>query len=713
MEVKVEGVNHTASMKQGSFSLDKELNRDVFECTFFQENDAIIFAEGAEATVESLLGYNATIARSDDYARKGLYSVKVTSGGEATVGCRSTLADSVTISAGNTYRVKAWFRPTTQERSCYVVLAWYTSADAFISADNGTTVVEKDGHWVSATVQAVAPTNAAKLIVYARVLTPGSPTGELHYVDDLTLYEVGESWQPARGDDVQVVVGGAFQFGGTITSITHTSTIRNPPIVGDTQARSRQLKITALGYSEKYDYVLVTADRASESLATRIAWLHSTYIAPRFSGTQAVTTGSPTLPAASYKQQTTTNILNELSQQSGWIWYATYANVLAFVPVGDATAPLDLSDSNSTIQDWEVEETDLRRVERLEIRVGSPEGVSDGTKISRVGEKHIADGTRIRYSLKCWPVVTDPTTVEVHRAGGTTDEDVDGVTWLLLDDGSLVQNTAVSTKLLSGEFFLVSYESSYPVSVRADTGAEPLREENIGDAPEGATIDQAFSIVSGELTKRADTPKELTVKSRVSASWFPGQSVTVSITDRGVDGAYLLTGNRIREDLDGQHSSVLKLVEGGTYRGRWADQVRSLFGGSGAGTSVYSAGGGAGSVGTGSVYLGQSELGISGSGWLWPSGAIQARLNGDTYPNGAYVSVLAKLRVAGSTAQFRLYDDDSDVSVGTSPLFNSTALVENLFLVTLTPGTTHLYRLEINVADGSTPVIYSSYLFPA
>ncbi len=120
-------------------------------------------------------------ARSTAQARDGVASLLLTRTDAATGPAGAVLANRKAATPGQHYVESAWFRPSTTGRWVRLIMQFWTSGGAFISARFGPWVAEVAGTWVSASVSGWAPANAATVDVVLDVA--GVPQNEAHHVD--------------------------------------------------------------------------------------------------------------------------------------------------------------------------------------------------------------------------------------------------------------------------------------------------------------------------------------------------------------------------------------------------------------------------------------------------------------------------------------------------------------------------------------------------
>lgn len=166
------------------------------------------FEDPAASGVADWLGNNCRLFGDDRYADDGTRSMVLnsTTAGQlqATliVGKRAPVVPTATYSAFASFRSHGG-----QLRNVHVDLAWYTSANAYISQVTSAIAAETSGAWTRRSVSGVAPATAAFAIPVPYIET--SVVGEEHAVDRLGVFDGSPTdWTPGQANLVSETGGG-------------------------------------------------------------------------------------------------------------------------------------------------------------------------------------------------------------------------------------------------------------------------------------------------------------------------------------------------------------------------------------------------------------------------------------------------------------------------------------------------------------------------
>jgi hypothetical protein len=190
----------------------------------------------------------------------------------------------------------------------------------------------------------------------------------------------------------------------------------------------------------------------------------------------------------------------------------------------------------------------------------------------------------------------------------------------------------------------------------------------------------------------------------------PGQSQTIQIASRNIDGVFLITdvitnhmmGDYILRSITAVESLILQSVE------RWRDKYKQWSGstsGSGSTISVNIGGGGGGSPVANVIY----SFGGSDTEWVqdptptWKS-ANSRQITIDTAVRGFVIgTVHVRLRSAAGSVTARLWNVTDGVAVGTGVAITSTSFVTTTFGISLTAGS-KTYEIQLLPSVANTDV---------
>lgn len=137
-------------------------------------------------SVGDYIGNHCSLANSTAQAEDGTHSLMLTNTTAGDMYARFLHTTvPITITPGQTYTLRAGFRPNATARSVGVYIQWYNAAGTMISQAPTTTVTDTVGTWTDSITTAVAPAGAVTvdllLYVFAAALN------EIHYVDRVSF----------------------------------------------------------------------------------------------------------------------------------------------------------------------------------------------------------------------------------------------------------------------------------------------------------------------------------------------------------------------------------------------------------------------------------------------------------------------------------------------------------------------------------------------
>lgn len=125
------------------------------------------------------------LARDTTAFRSGVASFKMSATGSDSA-IRTALASKIPLAAGTSYTASAWVRDAATLRGTRVDIWWYDSANALISAANGTAVTPAAlSTWTQFAATATAPANTTQGILV--ITNQASATSEVFNIDDVSL----------------------------------------------------------------------------------------------------------------------------------------------------------------------------------------------------------------------------------------------------------------------------------------------------------------------------------------------------------------------------------------------------------------------------------------------------------------------------------------------------------------------------------------------
>jgi hypothetical protein len=130
----------------------------------------------------------ASPTRTTAQASSGAASLLMSSSAAGTMDAiTATGVNGEAVISGVNYSATADFRAATVARTCLVKIRWYNSSGSFLSDSAGTGSGDFTGSWLTRTVTATAPANAAFAAVIAEVQSTAAAS-EVHYVDKIAFH---------------------------------------------------------------------------------------------------------------------------------------------------------------------------------------------------------------------------------------------------------------------------------------------------------------------------------------------------------------------------------------------------------------------------------------------------------------------------------------------------------------------------------------------
>lgn len=221
----------------------------------------------------------------------------------------------------------------------------------------------------------------------------------------------------------------------------------------------------------------------------------------------------------------------------------------------------------------------------------------------------------------------------------------------------------------------------------------------------------ASAIATAELTRRVYAPKTLTF-STLTTGARAGQTISVSLSARGLSGDFLIQEVKTR-DLDGGHFlHEITAVQGGKMTTTWKDTYKTW---AGSGGSAIASVGGTVTITVGRVVYplgGSATAGVRSAG---PSvtnahGYLDVQVDG-TALAGASVTAVVQARAlsAGVTVTPQVYNVTTSAVAGTGTAVTGTSWGTVTFAVTLAAGM-NTYRLRLTPGTANVDVFGLGYL---
>lgn len=381
--------------------------------------------------------------------------------------------------------------------------------------------------------------------------------------------------RPVVDDTISIIGanGTTIVFGGLIAKTAET------PLGRDTGLRRRLECVSAESYADRR---LVTEDFAA---GLNLKQVLSVLVASYLDDYGVILNGGqqfgPDLGALSYDHRLLTDVLNELSTITGWIWTikvrAGVVPELLFEEPGSNAAPETITDADTNCVTFAYDVArDLYRNRQI-LKIGGFAQIAK-TDVST------ADGAQRVYPLD-YPIAAAPGTITVTSTDAAVKPlgayGVDVMEWTYASsDNSLYQSTDYAV-LSSGTLVSAEYTARFPLTIQSDNTSEQSTAgiyENLTECPDVFDKDVGQAIADGLIRRYAR--KYIVVRFTTDTpGWEVGQTVTVNLTNRAVNTTCLVTSLRTSLLNDETLRWEVEAVEGDEFAGSWLDLYRSWSGG--------------------------------------------------------------------------------------------------------------------------------------
>lgn len=289
--------------------------------------------------------------------------------------------------------------------------------------------------------------------------------------------------------------------------------------------------------------------------------------------------------------------------------------------------------------------------------------------------------------------------------------------------------TTGSSKIAGGDIAISRSRESYanrvvlvygngtatPAVVDSDDAGEQATYgvyERIIRSPGPFDVTTAQAVCDAYLTRLLVRPRTIVFTTR-EAGARAGQTLSVNIAARGLNGDFLITQLETR-DFAGSHLLyTVTAVEGGVMPATWLDSERSVSGGS---SGLVTVGGSViiGQIGRSSYWLGGSIFaGNQSAGPSVINAVDYVDVMLDTAAIGASTSVTAvvmcKAATAGAKVTPQVYNVTTASVAGTGSQVTGTTVTTVTFTITVTAGQ-NTYRLRMTPDTANVDVFCQGYL---
>ena len=257
----------------------------------------------------------------------------------------------------------------------------------------------------------------------------------------------------------------------------------------------------------------------------------------------------PVLPQRTYSLAKVSQVLDEFTTITGFVWNVDYAGVLTMWDPGVVSAPFDILDSNAyAIGEITVEPIATEYATTVLLLCGD-------SSQRAVADNFTGDGSTLEFPLH-YPLVSHSGTLTV---GGVTEAVGPGEAWELEEVPAPHRPTYNLVRAIGGApgvgvAIVFPYTAQFPLLIRVDDAAAVALVggyiERLIQEPGIFHYDQAVAVANGHLSQVA-TPRLEVRYSTITAGLAPGQTQTITIANRGLSGEFFLTDveTRMRDPL--------------------------------------------------------------------------------------------------------------------------------------------------------------------
>jgi hypothetical protein len=428
---------------------------------------------------------------------------------------------------------------------------------------------------ITVTINAVDRTSKTLLNQMTIDMTLGSDwTATIPVRDTIST---SSAYRPSLDHVVSIADGGTTLFHGTVTRV------EDKPITGP--HIGTLTVITARAKSQVVDQIVVNEEYAAgQTLHDVVADLRTTYLAPYSITLDAGMGTGATLEAQTFVDVTLREVLNHLSEITGWVWRITPSDVLEFFSVGTKTTSYSMTAANKESMGpitWD--KGRQQYVNSIHLRYGTATVVS---------KTFTATGTG---AISSWVLDYDPATnAEGYLlSAGYVTENGSYATLSPPSQGGMYTWTAATNTLTraagnlpNGQVITLVYSVQFPLVVTVEDAGEIASNGTFAklfEAPDIFDKDAATELATGLLRRALAIPQWVHVSTkRASGFVMPGDQITLTFSDRTVSGSHLITQVRMGTIAKGTATYNLTCLSGSELQTTWTDQLRGILGSGGA-----------------------------------------------------------------------------------------------------------------------------------
>ena len=387
------------------------------------------------------------------------------------------------------------------------------------------------------------------------------------------IKSVGHNPPIEVGQDIYVKDGATTLWGGTVEEYTETD-------VTEGSVTHNRFTYRCIDFDHLASRRLVAASYTDMSAGAIVEAVRAEYLADDGITAGGIVEG-PKIVSINFNYVTPESVFGELTQITGYTWYIDVDKSLNFLPRDQMLCDWSITDASRPYRSISITKSRSKYRNTQYVRAGFD------LTLSRAESKDGDGETRaflLEYKVGAAPTVT------VDTGGGATAKTV-GVLGVDLAKqfyysigSNVISQDPSETVLLSGHTLEVTYQGQVPILVKVEdedeiadraavetgTGVyESVAQDSTINDDEAAT-DRAL----GFLTQFGAIP--VVVSYETDTYTTSGCIQTISLTDHGLSGGYLIESVDARDRGDGELRYRVKALSGRAVGG-WAEFFRSLI----------------------------------------------------------------------------------------------------------------------------------------
>lgn len=383
-------------------------------------------------------------------------------------------------------------------------------------------------------------------------------------IGGLTIHQSG-TWRPYKGDEVYFYDTDRAQtaFGG----IVYRAKKR---IIPGSDIMEWTLKFT--DFSALADQARVLKAYSDTTRDAIVQDLITNYLA-QFGVTAGVIATGGAVTKKKYNGQSAAEVLNELADEEGYIWYIDHQKKLHFIAKESYVAPFAITDDNPDYKELHIEESLDDFCNAIYYR-GSANGITDERTETMVG-----DGTRTEFKVR-FKLLEEPTIKvnDVEKTVGIWGVE-SGCDWYWNEGDKIVRQDAAGTVLTASDTLSITYVGTFGIMVLLEDKASIAEHGRYEAFVEDSSVPYLDAAINAAETKLKQNPYDK-VDAKIityAAGLRAGMVLSLAQSEYGIDTQILITSVEAeeREDVD---LSLKYTVEGvtGERREDWIEFYRMM-----------------------------------------------------------------------------------------------------------------------------------------